>query len=138
MPRNENQEATDLAQIASRYKMSKLTFQEMIEVREKMASDKPPPFSTNTQEATRKDILDISVNCHEGFNDKCLKDFEIKNFWRHKVFAVGNSSPSNWRKPILEYLENPVRDTDRKIKYKALSYVLLGNVIEENSIGNIA
>lgn len=51
----------------------------------------------------------------------------MENYWRHKVFAVGSSSPSDWRKPILEYLENPVGDIDRKIKYKALSYVLLGN-----------
>ena len=36
-------------------------------------------------------------------------------------------SQSDWRKPIIEYLENPVGNTDRKIKYRALSYVCLGN-----------
>lgn len=39
---NENQEANELAQVASGYKMSKSKFQEMIEVREKMVSSTLP------------------------------------------------------------------------------------------------
>jgi ribonuclease HI len=38
VPRNENQEANDLAQIASGYKMSKDEFEELIEIKDKMIS----------------------------------------------------------------------------------------------------
>lgn len=98
--------------------MSKSRFHDFIEVREKMVSDAPP---------LREGILDKSISCDEGFDEECLEDFELENFWGHKVFTINNSSPSDWRKPILKYLENPFGNTDRKIKYKALSYVLLGN-----------
>lgn len=120
--RNENQEANDLAQIASGYKISKSRLQEIIEVQENMVSDVPPPPGMNIQEARGKDNPDDSVSCYEGFNDKCLE-----NFTRHEVFAIGNSSPSDWRKTILKYLENPFGNTERKIKYKALSYVRVAN-----------
>lgn len=33
----------------------------------------------------------------------------------------------DWRKPIIEYLENPTSSTKRKVRYRALSYVLMGN-----------
>ncbi|XP_050889417.1 uncharacterized protein LOC127094654 [Lathyrus oleraceus] len=124
--RNENQEANNLAQIASGYKMSKSKLQELIKFLEKMVLD-APPLRADIQEAKGEDILDGSVSCSEGFNDERLEDFEFENLWGHEAFAVINSSPLDWRKPILEYLENPVGNTDRKIKYRALSYVLLGN-----------
>lgn len=98
--------------------MSKSKFQDIIEVQEKMVSDAPP---------IREYILDGSISCDEGFDEGRLKYFKLENFWGYKVFTVKNSSPSDWRKPILEYLENPVGNTDRKIKYRALSYVLIGN-----------
>lgn len=42
VPRNENQEANDLAHVASGYKISKSKLHEIIEVGEKMVSDAPP------------------------------------------------------------------------------------------------
>lgn len=116
--RNENQEANDLAQIASGYKISKSRFQDMIEVLEKMVSDALP---------VREDIFYRSDSCDEGFDEEHPEDFGFKKSWGHGVFTVNSSSPTDWRKPILEYLENPVGSTDRKIKYRDLSYVLLGN-----------
>ncbi|XP_050895140.1 uncharacterized protein LOC127101734 [Lathyrus oleraceus] len=116
--RDENQEASDLAQIVSGYKMSKSKFQDIIKVRERMVSNAPP---------LREDILDGNGCCNEGFDKERLKDFEFDNSWGHEVFTVNSSSPLDWRKPSLEYLENPVGSTNRKIKYRALSYVLLGN-----------
>ncbi|XP_050877489.1 uncharacterized protein LOC127081261 [Lathyrus oleraceus] len=79
-PRMRNQEANELAQISTGYKVSKEKLKDFIEVKEKMVSNVSP--SPNT---------------------------------------------SDWRKPIIEYLENPVRKTNRKVKYRALSYVRLGN-----------
>lgn len=104
VPRNENKEANDLAQIPSGYKMSKLRHQEIIAVQEKMVSDVPPPLSVSIKEARGKDYPEESVNFYEGFDEERLKNFEFENLWRHEVFAVGNSSPLDWRKPILEYL----------------------------------
>lgn len=90
-------------------------------------SDVPPPPGMNIQGTRGKDNPDGSVSCYEGFDDEYLKNFEFENFVRHEVFAIGNSSPSDWRKLILEYLENPVGNTNRKTKYRALGYVRLGN-----------
>ena len=43
------------------------------------------------------------------------------------VFNIDNLPNNDWRKPIVEFLQNPTGSTDRKIKYKALSYVIMGN-----------
>lgn len=66
VPRNENQEANDLAQIASGYKISKSKFQDIIEVRDKMVSEAPP---------LREDILDGNGSCDEWFDEERPKDF---------------------------------------------------------------
>lgn len=63
---------------------------------------------------------DISFSC-----DRFLEYFEI--FARHEVFSIENLSQLDWRKPIIEYLENPIGNTNRKIKNMALSYIRLGN-----------
>lgn len=118
VPRNENQEANKLAQIASGYKMSKSKFQDMIEFREKMASSTPPPT---------EDILDKNDYRMERPDEECQEACIVDNYGGHGVFTVNNSSPMDWRKPIVEYLENPIGSADRKTKYKALSYMLLGN-----------
>jgi len=36
-------------------------------------------------------------------------------------------SNNDWRTPIVEYLENPSSTVSRKIKYRALRYVINGN-----------
>ena len=43
MPRIKNQEANDLAQIASGYRISEIKFEELIKIREKLASKKSAP-----------------------------------------------------------------------------------------------
>ena len=70
IPRKENQEANELAQIASGYKMSKLKFQDMIEVREKMVSDAPP---------LTEDILDGNYSHDEGDNEEFQEACGVKN-----------------------------------------------------------
>lgn len=49
---------------------------------------------------------------------------EPKNF---EIFVVDGLKSDEWRKPIVEYLENPMGTPDRKLKYRSLSYVLLSN-----------
>lgn len=34
---------------------------------------------------------------------------------------------SDWQKSIIEFLKDPIGTTNRKIRYKALSYVIIGN-----------
>lgn len=41
---------------------------------------------------------------------------------------------NDWRKPIVEYLGNPIGVTDQKIKYRALSYVVMGNELLKKTL----
>lgn len=43
-----------------------------------------------------------------------------------KILAIDNLTNEDWRKPIVEYLQNPMASADRKTWYRALSYVLVG------------
>lgn len=102
IPRLENQVANDFAQIASRYKISKEKLQEVIEVRGRAVSTKLAP----------SDLEKTKL----GYIDK--GSFEI--------LAIDNLTDGDWRKPIVEYLQNPTASIDRKTRYRALSYFLLG------------
>ncbi|KAK2395563.1 hypothetical protein QL285_057289 [Trifolium repens] len=53
-------------------------------------------------------------------------DLHVKSFVI-EIFVIDNLSDTDWRKPIVEYLENPSGITDRKTKYRALSYTIIGN-----------
>jgi len=44
-----------------------------------------------------------------------------------EIFVINNLNDNDWRRPIVSYLENPDGTTCRKIKYRALSYVIMGN-----------
>lgn len=102
IPRLENQVANDLAQIASGYKISKEKLQKAIEVRGKVVSTRLAP----------SDLEKTKL----GYTDK--ENFEI--------LAIDNLTDGDWRKPIVEYLQNPMAFADRKTRYRALSYFLLG------------
>ena len=53
---------------------------------------------------------------------------ELENFHDNfEIFVIDNLSDDDWRKPIVEYLRNPTGNVDRKIKYRALSYVIFEN-----------
>ncbi|XP_057432273.1 uncharacterized protein LOC130725026 [Lotus japonicus] len=92
IPRVSNQEANELAQIASGYMIDKLKLQELIRIKEKFIP------------------LDLDV------------------------MAIDNLTPNDWRKPIVEYLQNPVGSTDRKVKYRALSYTIIGNELFKKNV----
>ena len=84
-------------------KFQKTRLQRAIEVREKI---KATSLSPTDLESTRLGYADQS-------------NFEIS--------FIDNLSEQDWRKPIVDYLQNPAALTERKIKYRALSYVLMGN-----------
>jgi len=44
-----------------------------------------------------------------------------------EIFVINHLTYDDWRKPIASYLENPDGITCRKIKYKGLSYVIMGD-----------
>jgi len=50
-----------------------------------------------------------------------------------EICAIDNLSNNDWRTPIVEYLQNPLGDTSRKAKYRALSYVIIGNELFKKS-----
>lgn len=42
-------------------------------------------------------------------------------------FAIDNMLNNNWRKKNVEYLENPTGMRGQNTKYRALSYIIVGN-----------
>ena len=99
----ENQEANELAQIASGYKVSKENLEDLIEVRGRLKSTRLYP----------SDLVMMK-----------LGSTELENF---EVFSIEDLTDIYWRRPIVEYLENPTRWTDQKVNYRSLSYVIIGN-----------
>jgi len=111
IPRIENQEANDLAQKASGYKVSKDKTQEPIEIKNKRSSKEAPP----------KKLLMPKLGGAEA-SDEHAQGLNLV-----EIFVINNLTDDDWRKPIVNYLENPEGTTSRKIKYRALSYVIVGN-----------
>ncbi|XP_058759340.1 uncharacterized protein LOC131632610 [Vicia villosa] len=103
VPRIKNQETNNLAQLASGYKVSKERLEELIQVRGKaMATRLSPTNLENTQ---------------LGFANQ--EEFEVLN--------KDALTDTYWRSPVVNYLKEPSIDTKKKIKYRALSYFLMGN-----------
>ncbi|KAK2403819.1 hypothetical protein QL285_053221 [Trifolium repens] len=130
VPRIENQEANDLAQIAYGYKVSKETFEQLIEVKDKLVSNE----SLNYELSMPKHLGADEPNFQENFEKfEFFENFNLQNVNSHlesfvtEIFVIDNLSDDDWRKPIVRYLEDPTGITDRKIKYKALSYTIIGN-----------
>lgn len=53
-----------------------------------------------------------------------LGSVDPENF---EILIIESLVDTDRRKPIVNYLENPVGSTDRKVKYRSLSYVVIGN-----------
>ena len=96
--RIDNQEANDMAQLASGYKVSKENLDEFIEVRDKMVFEASP--MTKTWGADPEVMPDLLS--YEYFGN-----FEVVE----EVFAIDALTEDDWRKPIVDYLKNPVGST---------------------------
>ncbi|XP_072054237.1 uncharacterized protein [Arachis hypogaea] len=92
-PRELNQEANKLAQIASRYKIKPSTLEKLVRIK------------------------DVFIPLRE-----------------REVLSLEKLDPEDWRVPIVEYLENSSLSVDRKLKYRAQSYVLMNNVLFKKSV----
>lgn len=51
----------------------------------------------------------------------------FEDFEAFEVLTIDLMSDNNWQKPIVKYLGDPTGVIDRKIKYRALSYIIMGN-----------
>jgi hypothetical protein len=47
---------------------------------------------------------------------------------------ITTADPSDWRTPLVRYLENPGHITDRKVRRQALKYVVLDNILYRRTI----
>lgn len=103
IPRLKNQKDNDFDQIAYGYKVSKEKLQDLIKVRGRVMATKLSP----------SDLEMTKLGYAYGEN------FEI--------LAIDNLTNTYWRKPIVDYLENLTISTERKVRYRALSYTLMGN-----------
>lgn len=51
--------------------------------------------------------------------------------------AIDSMLDNDWRKPIIEYLGNPIGVTERKVKYRVLSYITIGNELFKKTLEGI-
>ena len=116
VPRIENQEPNDLAQIASGYRVTEIKLEELIKIREKLAS----------KEVDSDKLPTPKLGGARESNGEIFENFA-------EIFAIDNLSNNDWRAPIVEYLQNPAGNTSRKTKYKALSYLIIGNELFKES-----
>ncbi|XP_050914865.1 uncharacterized protein LOC127129784 [Lathyrus oleraceus] len=103
IPRKENQRANALVHEASVYKASKNQNEEEVQVREKVRATLLSP----------SDLSIIKLGAVDRYH------FEI--------LIVDDGGENDWRKLLVDYLCNPIGSTDRKVKYRALSYVLVND-----------
>jgi hypothetical protein len=97
VPRMENQEANDLAQAASGYKVSKDQEMEPIEIRNKHSSKQSLPKKLSTPK----------------FGGMEASHRQIQGTNLVEILVVNNLTNNDWRKPIVNYLENPDGTTCR-------------------------
>ncbi|XP_045795462.1 uncharacterized protein LOC123889969 [Trifolium pratense] len=127
VPRIENQEANDLAQIASGYKVSKEKLEQLIEIKEKLISNEPMQLELSMPKL---------VGAEMSPNDINSTDKEM-NYDEFQIFVIDNLVDGDWRKPIVEYLENPIGSAPRKIKYRASNYVIIGNELFKKTLEGV-
>jgi len=111
LPRIENQEANDLAQMASGYKISKDQMQEPIEIKNKRSSNDVLP-----KKLLKPKLGGIGTSQGHSQGTNLVE-----------ILVINNLTDNDWRKPIVTYLGNLDGTTCRKIKYRALSYVIIGS-----------
>ncbi|CAJ2642293.1 unnamed protein product [Trifolium pratense] len=130
VPRIENQEANDLAQIASGYKVSKEKLEQLVEIKDKLSSQEPAHLELSTPKLG---------GAHMSHNEIKNSDQKIDcNIYdEFQVFVIDNLVNGDWRKPIVEYLENPIGNAPRKIKYRASNYVIIGNELFKKTLEGI-
>lgn len=101
-----------MAQIAYGYKISKEKLQDAVEFRGRVMS-------------TGLSSIDLETT-KLGYTDE--ESFEI--------LAIDRLVDGDWRKSIVEYLQNPT-SAEQKIRYRILSYILLGNELFKKTLEGV-
>ena len=57
-------------------------------------------------------------------------------FEEREVNVTEVIDPTDWWKPIIDYLSNPNQHVDRNLKYKSMKYVLLGGTLYKRFVDN--
>jgi hypothetical protein len=95
VPRIENQEANDLAQIASGYKISNEKLEELIEIKDKLIIDQPAPLELSMPKLVGADVpqdndQDTTYDC--DFCDVCAVFGKRAEVERMRIFKTAISS----------------------------------------------
>lgn len=93
--RIENQEANDFTQIAYGQRFQKKRLEELIKVKEKLILTNPFPFELEKSKLVRVERFDELQNSVE-------------------ISAIDNLSTNDWKKSIIDFLENLTGVIDKK------------------------
>jgi len=124
VPRIENQVANDLAHVASGYKISTQKLQALIESKDKLVPIECPSMGLSME-------IPVGADKEPDFYNPYSYPEMFDIF---EVFAINNLPDNDWRKPIVDYLENLSDTVSRKIKYRSLSYVIVRNELFKKTI----
>jgi len=107
--------------MASGYKVSKDQQQEPIEVKNKRSSNDTLP-----KKLLKPKLGGIGTSQRHSQGTNLIE-----------ILVINNLTNDNCRKPIVTYLENPDGTTCQKIKYRALSYVLISGDFFKRTIEGV-
>ena len=122
VPRLKNQEANDLAQIASGYKMSKEKLTQLIEIKEKMVLQEP----ISAQLSIPKLVGAETIPQINGEIKNPLENFQI--------FAIDNLSDNDCRKPIVDYLSIHISCWIRMVIYYRFSPIIICQIVNGKNL----
>lgn len=54
-----------------------------------------------------------------------------------EICTIEDLSNTYWMEPVVEYLKNPVGSSDRKVKYRFASYVIIGNELFKKTLEGV-
>ena len=70
--------------------------------------------------------------------EKIIKESRKCSLIDNEVFNIETLDSNDWRKPIIDYLRNPNSNVERKLKFRVLHYVILGDNLFKKSVeGNL-
>ncbi|CAJ2657404.1 unnamed protein product [Trifolium pratense] len=86
---------------------------ELVEIKEKLISCEVIPHQLGANEQS----VEMESEMADAHFDEVMAE----------IFVIDNLADNDWRQPIVKYIENPTGTADRKVKYRALSYTIMGN-----------
>ncbi|XP_057447311.1 uncharacterized protein LOC130739096 [Lotus japonicus] len=62
---------------------------------------------------------------------------EGRTEFEREVLIINNLADNDWRKPVVKYLQDPNAPVDRRIKYRALSYLILNGELFKKGMNEV-